>query len=329
MSTNIQTVLFTEKFRPTKIDQCVLVRRVRQLLDRYNENGVADNILLYGTAGIGKTTTTRILAQGYDTLTINASLERGIDVIKESVMSFASTSSLFTDGTRRMKVIVLEECDALTPAAWDALRATIEKFASTVRFICNCNYIEKIPEPIQSRFTCIPLNPINNTEEQELLQDETTVIGKYLSAFKITYTQESLNAFIRANFPDMRTMVKRIQQFVNMGVTELTEEYIIKTFDNSDLFNVILTQGDSVKVYELLSSDWQNKAEDGIVSISRDFIEYLRQVNPQGWQSTIPEILVTCAEYIDKLSHSIDKFVTFEGLIFSIQMILRSKGILK
>ena len=85
MSTNIQTVLFTEKFRPTKIDQCVLVRRVRQLLDRYNENGVADNILLYGTAGIGKTTTTRILAQGYDTLTINASLERGIDVIKESV----------------------------------------------------------------------------------------------------------------------------------------------------------------------------------------------------------------------------------------------------
>ena len=114
-----------------------------------------------------------------------------------------------------------------------------------------------------------------------------------------------------------------------MGVTELTEEYIIKTFDNSDLFNVILTQGDSVKVYELLSSDWQNKAEDGIVSISRDFIEYLRQVNPQGWQSTIPEILVTCAEYIDKLSHSIDKFVTFEGLIFSIQMILRSKGILK
>ena len=138
-----------------------------------------------------------------------------------------------------------------------------------------------------------------------------------------------MNAFIRANFPDMRTMVKRIQQFVNMGVTELTEEYIIKTFDNSDLFNVILTQGDSVKVYELLSSDWQNKAEDGIVSISRDFIEYLRQVNPQGWQSTIPEILVTCAEYIDKLSHSIDKFVTFEGLIFSIQMILRSKGILK
>ena len=93
--------LFTELFRPQTLEQAVLVPRVRQEL----EKGLQDNILLYGKPGCGKTTCTRILAKfGSDPLEINASLERGIDVIREKVMSYASASSLF-GGEEQMKVV--------------------------------------------------------------------------------------------------------------------------------------------------------------------------------------------------------------------------------
>ncbi len=112
--------LFTEIFRPQSIDQAVLVPRI------YNEvsQGLKQNILLYGGQGSGKTTLTRILSKGYDTLTINASAERGIDVIREKITNFASAISLM-DGAEKVKVIVLEECDGLTSYSFDALRAVI------------------------------------------------------------------------------------------------------------------------------------------------------------------------------------------------------------
>ena len=81
-------------------------------------------------------------------------------------MSYASSSSLF-GGEEQMKIVILEECDAMTNDAWSSLRATIEQFASSTRFIGNCNYIDKIPEPIQSRFNCIGLAPQNQEEEDK------------------------------------------------------------------------------------------------------------------------------------------------------------------
>ena len=168
-NTNPKQQLFTELFRPKTLDQAVIVPRIRQEL----EKGLIDSILLFGTQGAGKTTLTRILAaECDDPLYINASLERGIDTIREKIITYASSSSLW-GGEEKLKVVILEECDNLTNDAWSALRATIEQFNRTTRFIGNCNYIEKIPEPIQSRFNCIPIDPINQEEETYLLNGFT------------------------------------------------------------------------------------------------------------------------------------------------------------
>ena len=158
--THVTQKLFTEMLRPQTLDQAIIVPRIRELL----QHGLTQSLLIYGNPGSGKSTLTRILSKGYTVLEINASLENGIDTIRDKVIAFASQSSLFS-GEEKLKVIVLEECDGLSLEAWKALRATIEKYHKTVRFIANCNYIDKVPEPIQSRFNLVAIDPVTKEEE--------------------------------------------------------------------------------------------------------------------------------------------------------------------
>ena len=160
---DLTSKLFTEVFRPTKLDGLVLPVRI------YNElkQGLVQNIMLYGPAGSGKSSIARILVNGFDTMRLNGSSENGIDIVREKVVSFASAISL-EFGSEKMKVIYIDEADGFTSQAWDALRETIERYAGSVRFVCTCNKIDKIPAPIQSRFSCIPVYPINKAEEDAL-----------------------------------------------------------------------------------------------------------------------------------------------------------------
>lgn len=163
--THVTQKLFTEMLRPQTLDQAIIVPRIREVL----QHGLTTNILFSGVQGSGKSSLTRILSKGYEVLEINASLENGIDTIRDKVIAFASQSSLF-DGEEKLKVVVLEECDGLSLEAWKALRATIEKYHKTVRFIANCNYIDKVPEPIQSRFNVIIIDPLTKEEEDYLFK---------------------------------------------------------------------------------------------------------------------------------------------------------------
>lgn len=311
--------LFTELFRPQTLEQAILVPRVRQEL----EKGLQDNILLYSnTPGTGKTTCTRILAKlGTDPLEINASLERGIDVIREKVMSYASASSLF-GGEEQMKVVILEECDNLTYDAWASLRALIEQFHSHVRFIANCNYIDKIPEPILSRFNCISILPINQEEETYLIAQYEERVKLILNACHIASTDENVKTFVKNSFPDMRTLIKKIQQLYTRGCKELTADALGSTFDCSTLFNVIMQPGNPWDNYKYLVGDWSNKADDAILAIGQQFPEYLMTTCPQKI-GKLPLIIIAIGEYNSMLVTSIDKFVTLLALVFKLQMILQ------
>ena len=206
METHVTQKLFTELFRPQTLDQAIILPRIKEELCK----GLTTNLLIFGSAGSGKTTLTRILSKGYTVLEINASLENGIDTIRDKVVGFASQSSLW-DGEEKLKVIVLEECDGLSFEAWKALRATIERYHNTVRFIANCNYIEKIPEPIQSRFTLIAIDPVNKEEEDYLFNGYLERIKYILDHFKIVYTDDEVYSFVKSNFPDMRSLINKIQ----------------------------------------------------------------------------------------------------------------------
>ena len=241
-------------FRPQTLDQAIILPRIRDDVNK----GITQQLLLCGSAGCGKSSITRILSKGYDVLEINASLERGIDIIRDKVIAFASQSSLF-GGTEKLKVIVLEECDGLTFDAWSALRATIEKYHKTVRFIANCNYIDKIPEPIQSRFNVIIMDPINKDEETWLFNAYVERVKYILNYFKVVYTEENVQQFVRGCFPDMRSIITKIQQLYNRGCKELTADMLSTTYDCSDLFNLIVSKPDPLNNYKKLITEYNNK----------------------------------------------------------------------
>lgn len=313
---HITQQLFTEIFRPQTLDQAIILPRIRDDVNK----GITQNLLMSGSPGCGKSTLTRILSKGYDVLEINASLERGIDIIRDKVIAFASQSSLF-GGSEKLKVIVLEECDGLTFDAWSALRATIEKYHKTVRFIANCNYLDKIPEPIQSRFNVVILDPINKDEETWLFNAYVERVKYILNYFKVVYTEENVQQFVRSCFPDMRSIITKIQQLYNRGCKELTADMLSSTYDCSDLFNLIVSKPDPLNNYKKLIAEYNNKAEEAVLSIGKMFPDYIMTVTPQHINK-LPLILIATAEYNSMLATSIDKFVTLLGLVYKLQIIV-------
>ena len=308
--------LFTELFRPTEIQNVVLLPRI------YNElsKGLTQNMLLFGPAGCAKSTLTRILSKGYDTLTINCSAERGIDTIREKITGFSSSISLM-DGKENIKVIVLEECDGMTADAFDSLRAVIEKFAASVRFIGNCNNINKIPEPIQSRFNCIPCYPINAEEEKYLFNGYISYVGQILNHIKCSYTPETLQQFVKINFPDMRSILNNIQSLYVKGVKELSTENLVKTFDCSDLYEQIFNVTDPVENYKLVMAEYANNVDNAMLAVSQNFIDYVRTAHPESI-SKIPMCIITIAEYMAQLPNAIDKVVVLLATIYKLQLII-------
>jgi DNA polymerase III delta prime subunit len=308
--------LFTEALRPKELNGMILLPRI------YNEvkNGLVQNVLLEGIQGTGKTTLTRILAKGYDTLTINCSEERGIDTIREKIIGFSSSVSLM-GGQEKIKVIVLEECDGMTSDAFDSLRAVIEKYADSVRFIGNCNNINKIPAPIQSRFNVIRVAPINQEEERWLFDAYIQYVGMVLNQINCAYTDETIKEFVKVHFPDMRSIINSIQSLYLQGAKELNKDALVKTFECSDLFNLIMTQMDPIENYKLIISEYANKVDETLESISKNFVEFIK-VNYPNYSSKIPMCVISIAEHLNMLPNCIDKTIVLLSCVYKLQIIL-------
>ena len=142
--------LWVEKYRPQKIDDCILPKKIKDTFKQFIESGELPNFLFSGGPGIGKTTVAKALCNevGAEYLLINGSEEGNIDTLRTKIKSFASTISL----TDSKKVVILDEADYLNPnSTQPALRAFIEEFSNNCRFIFTCNYKNRIIEPLHSR----------------------------------------------------------------------------------------------------------------------------------------------------------------------------------
>lgn len=313
--------LFTEIFRATKLENLVLTDRVRAAL----EGGIASqSVFLYGPQGTSKTTIARILVAPYETLRLNGSSENGIDIIRNKVVDFASTMSLDADTRKeKLKVIFIDEADGLTDQAWDALRETIEHYSDSVRYVCTCNRIDKIPAPIKSRFTCIPVYPINKEEEDYVFDGYKNYVGVLLNHFNISYDNETLEAFIRNSFPDMRTILNELQSLYRQHATELSKEFLVKTFDASDLFEVIVNGTDPVENYKFIMGTYATVPDEAMKEISRSFVDFIR-MNYTQYVGYIPYLITTTAEYMAQIVNAPDKVLVLLACCFKLQLILHS-----
>lgn len=310
--------LFTELFRAKSIDGMILPDRVKNVVCK----GLTQNIFLYGPQGTGKSTIAKILVDGYDVLKINGSSENGIDVIRNQVVSFASAISL-EFGTEKMKVIYIDEADGLTENAWDALRETIEHYAGSVRYICTCNKIDKIPAPIRSRFECIPVFPVTKEEEEQMFTGYCAYVGQILTGIKVEYDNETLAVFVRNSFPDMRTILNSIQSLYVQEIKVLNKDALTKTFDCSDLFNVIITGNDPVSNYKFVMENYSSNPDEAMREISKSIVDFIRINYPQ-YSSKIPYLITTIAEYMFQLTTAPDRVLVLLACVYKLQLILRS-----
>lgn len=313
---NTTQKLFTELFRPKSIEGIIAPPRIKEVLSK----GLVQNILMYGSPGCGKSSTARVLSQGYDTLTLNGSAERGIDIMRDKVTNFCATISL-EEGSEKLKVVYIDEADGITIEGWEALRNTIERFASSVRFILTCNRIDKIPEPIKSRFTCIPFYPINKEEENLIFNTYCQYIKQILNALKIKYTDETLQEFVRIDFPDMRSILNKIQSMQLQGSSQLDKDSLIKTFECADLFEQIFTCTDPVANYKLVMAEYAGYPDDTIMAFCKNFVNFLRESHPDKI-SKIPYCVVTIAEHARDINMVPDKVITLLSLVYKLQNII-------
>ena len=309
--------LFTEKFRPKDFGQLIAPDRIKNELSQ----GLIQNLLLYGTQGTGKTSSLFILSKNYTTLYINASSERGIDTLRDKIGKFCSSISL-EGGKEKLKCVILDELDGATPEFFNAFKASMEKYSKVCRFIASCNFIQKIPDAIQSRFNCISFDPINNEEELYIIGEYKTRIGAILKAAKINHNEEILDKFVRNDFPDMRSLMNKIQSFYLQGINELNSKNFNINYDYVDLFTLCMKGTDKpYENYKIIISEYSSRIDESMVAIGSDFIEFIKNNHPNKIDK-IPMIIIASAEHQAQRMLVIDPMITLLSLIMKVQTIL-------
>lgn len=285
------------------------------------ENGLGQNILLSGSPGCGKTTLAKILAAPFPHLFINVSDESSVETIRTKITDFCSTISVM-DGKSSKKVVVLDEFDGASDQFYKALRGTVEKYASNTRFIATCNYINKVPDAIQSRFEVIDFNPISTTEDESLKNEWSSRVKFILGKINVTIEDEALAEFQKSYYPDFRAALNKVQAWMIEGVNNI-DSARVKEFGWSyeHLYNLLVTSKDPVKNYQMIVGEYQGKTDDVMSALGEEFINWIINNKPE-LSKIIPAVIVLVADHQAQRTQVIDPMVSLLSLFFQIQKLI-------
>jgi len=210
--------LWVEKYRPAKIQDCILPKGIKDTFEQIVKGGELHNMLLTGTAGLGKTTVAKALCNELDLdyILINGSEESGIDTLRTKIKNFASTVSL----QGGLKVVILDEADYLNPQSTQpALRGFIEEFSGNCRFILTCNFKNRIIEPLHSRCSVIEFN-ISKKDTPPLLAQFMKRVTHILDIEGVQYEKPVLAELIMKFAPDWRRVLNELQRYSTSGTID-------------------------------------------------------------------------------------------------------------
>ena len=260
-----------EFYRPVKFDDIILDPLNKQILKNIIETGYFPNLLFYGPPGTGKTTTIINLVNSYQEklnqknkeliIHLNASDERGIDIIRSQINQFVNSKNMFNHG---MKFVILDEVDYMTKNAQQALRYLLQNFSSSVRFCLICNYISRIDEGLQNEFLKLRFNqlPKNNI---------INFLNNISICENLNLNQQSLNLIQTLYKSDIRSMINVMQSNQNIKDTN------ISIIDNSiweQLFNKI-KNSDDLESLILFTNEISYKYNMDKKNIIKDFLNYI------------------------------------------------------
>ena len=288
--------LWVEKYRPKTIDDCVLPAHIKKTFKDIVNGGELHNMLLTGTAGLGKTTVAKALCNELDLdfLLVNGSEESGIDTLRNKIKQFASSGSL----QGGYKVVILDEADYLNPQSTQpALRGFIEEFSGNCRFILTCNFKNRIIEPLHSRCSVVEFN-IPKKDANRLCSVMMSRLMLILDDEGIKYETNVLAELIMKHMPDWRRVINELQRYSTSG-----------SIDSG-----ILVSLNDVSVNELMSSlkmkdfkkmrQWvTNNIDSDPASLFRKMYDNMNEfVEP----NSIPQMVLILADYQYKNSFVAD-----------------------
>ncbi len=310
-----QSEIWTEKYRPSVFDNLVgqqeIVKRIKALVQAMN----IPHLLFAGPSGIGKSTLALIIVKELfkekwkdNYLELNASDERGIDVVRQKVKDFARTKAI---GTVPFKVIFLDEADALTQEAQQALRRTMENYTNTCRFIMSCNYSSKIIDPIQSR--CVVFR-FKLLEKKDII----IVIKRITENEKLKITDEALETLYEMSEGDCRRAINLLQATSSIAL-DINAEMIRMIAASSKPTNV------RIVLDYALAGDFLNAREKLLDIMLKESVagtDIIKAMQKEIWNLQVePEVKVKLTEKTGeaefRITEGSDEFVQLQALLAS------------
>lgn len=295
--------IWCERHRPSKLEDYVGNDTLKAKVKQYIETNDIPHLLLYGSAGTGKTTLAKLITNSIkcDVLYINASDENGIDTIRVKIKNFACNI-----GFNPLKVIILDEADYFTPAAQAGLRNTMETFSEHTRFILTCNYHERIIEPIQSRCQSFAIYPPTK-------KDVAANLVNILKKENVKMDKDGVILLVNTHYPDIRAIINTAQRNVVDGVLTLAREDVL--------------EGDiKAKIVEMLKNDDKKQSftdirqliADNSIKNFADFYTILFEKVEEYAPNNIADVIIILADGQFQDASVVDKEICFMSTIIKI-----------
>ena len=300
--------LWVEKYRPTTLDTYIGNEHLKSKVSVYLESGDLPHLLLYGKAGTGKTTLAKLLVNNIecDYMYINASDENSVDTVRTKVRGFASTM-----GFKDYKIIILDECDYITPNAQAALRNLMETFSKHCRFILTCNFVERIIDPIQSR--CQSFQVIPTSKKEVALH-----IHNILKEESVASKMDDVAGLVNAGYPDIRRVINSCQRQCVDGMLVVDKQSLVESDYKMKLMEIIKKESkkDAFKNVRKLLADSQ----------VTDFAELYKlmydEVDSYG-TGHIAECILIIAKYQLSDSQVVDKEINAMAMIIELLGVIK------
>ena len=300
--------LWVEKYRPTNLDTYIGNDQLKSKVKVYLESGDLPHLLLFGKAGTGKTTLAKLLVNNIDCdyLYINASDENNVETVRSKVKNFASTM-----GFKDYKVIILDECDYITPNAQAALRNLMETFSKHCRFILTCNFVERIIDPIQSRCQTFQVIPPNKNDVAKHLHN-------ILTQESVSYEREDLAILVNSGYPDIRRVINGAQRQSVGGKLEIDKQSIVENDYKLKLLEILEKQ-DKKSAF----NNSRKLIADAKVTDFADLFRLLYDEVDGYGKGHIAECILIIAKYELSDAQVVDKEINAMAMIIEILQVIK------